>query len=63
MLLALSAMGETFRFIFFTVGIVLFILAGIMWSSNRGRLEFTALGLAAVFFPTWWDLLAAVTND
>ena len=62
-LLALSPMSNTFRFIFVTIGLLLFIFSGIAWHSNRGRLELTALGLAAVFFPMWWDLLALVVND
>ena len=63
MILAIQPMGETFRFILVTIGLVLFILAGLIWYSNRFRLEFIGFGLAAITFPTWWDLLAAVAND
>ena len=62
-LLAIEGMSNTFRFIFATIGIVLWILAGLVWYSNRWRLEFIGLGLAAFFFPAWWDLLAVVAND
>jgi hypothetical protein len=62
-MLAIEAMGNTFRFIFYTIGLLLFLMGGIAWMSNRFRIEFVGLGLAAVTFPTWWDLLATVSND
>jgi hypothetical protein len=51
MLLAISTIGATATAIFYTVGVVLFILGALPLETRGVRLHFVALGLAAVFFP------------
>jgi hypothetical protein len=58
-MLAISLMGATPRAIFYIVAVVLFILAGIGFKPVGDRVHLVGLGLAAAFFPTMWDALAA----
>jgi hypothetical protein len=58
-MLAISLMGATPTAIFYVVGVVLFILAGIGFKPVGDRVHLVGLGLAAVFFPVMWNALAA----
>jgi hypothetical protein len=58
-MLAIGFMGATTKAIFYVVGVILFILAGIGFKQGGDRVNLVALGLAVVFFPTMWDALAA----
>jgi hypothetical protein len=58
MVLAIDHMGTTVRFIFVLIGIVCFVAAGIGVKFGGERAQLVGLGLAAVFFITFWDLLA-----
>jgi hypothetical protein len=58
-MLAISLMSATPRAIFYIVAVVLFILAGIGFKPVGDRVHLVGLGLAAAFFPTMWDALAA----
>jgi hypothetical protein len=58
-MLAINLMGTTPTAIFYVVGVVLFILAGIGFKPVGDRVHLVGLGLAAVFFPIMWNALAA----
>jgi hypothetical protein len=51
-------MNNTWSFIFIAIGIVLFLAGGIGLKPGGERVQLIGLGLAAVYFPTFWDLLA-----
>jgi len=57
-MLAISIMGATPTAIFYIVAVVLFILAGIGFKPAGDRVHL-GLGLAAAFFVTMWNALAA----
>jgi hypothetical protein len=59
-MLALSAMGNTWQFIFVLIGIVCFVAAAVGVKFGGERAALIGLGLAAVFFPAFWDRLAAL---
>ena len=58
-MLAISAMSPTAQSIFYVVGVLLFIGAGIGFKPAGDRVHLVALGLAAVFFVVMWNTLAA----
>ncbi len=58
MVLAISPMGNTAQFIFYTIGILLLISAAVGLKFVGERAALIGLGLAAIFFITWWGLLA-----
>lgn len=58
MILAISPMGNTVQFIFFTIAILLFISAAIGLKFVGERAALIGLGLAFVFFISWWTTLA-----
>ena len=58
-MLAISTMSPTATAIFYIVGVVLFIAAGIGFKPAGDRVHLVGLGLAAVFFVAMWDALAA----
>lgn len=60
MILGISPMGNTVQFIFYGVGIALFVLATIGQTIMGAKWALGWLGLAAVFFPVFWDRLAAL---
>jgi hypothetical protein len=57
-MLAIEAMGDTVRLVFYAVALVLFVLAGIGFKPVGDRVHFVGLGLGAFTFPVFWDLLA-----
>ena len=57
-MLAISIMGAWPTAIFYIVGVVLFILAGIGFKPAGDRVHLVGLGLAAVFFVVAWNALA-----
>jgi hypothetical protein len=58
-MLAINVMGTTPTAIFYVVGVILFILSGIGFKPVGDRVHLVGLGLAAAFFPTMWNALAA----
>lgn len=58
-MLAINTMGATATAIFYFVGVVLFILAGIGFKVAGDRVHLVGLGLAAVFFVSLWNAVAA----
>ena len=58
-MLAISTMSPTPSAIVYIVGVVLFAAAGIGFKPAGDRVHLLALGLAAVFFVTMWNALAA----
>jgi len=58
-MLAISTMGATPQAIFYVVGVILFVLAGVGLKPAGDRVHLLALGLAAVFFVVAWNALAA----
>ena len=58
-MLAISTMGATPQAIFYVIGVLLFIGAGIGFKPAGDRVHLLALGLAAVFFVVAWNALAA----
>jgi len=54
-MLAISHMGTTPTAIFYTIGVVLFILAGVGVKPAGDRVQLTGFGLAAVFFVIAWN--------
>ncbi len=57
---AIELMGHTWRFVFFAIGVVLFLLSGIGFKPVGDRVHLVGLGLAAITFPTFWDLLSTL---
>jgi len=57
-MLAISQMSATVQSIFYIVGVVLFIAAGIGFKPAGDRVHLVGLGLAAVFFVVMWNTLA-----
>jgi hypothetical protein len=57
-MLAISQMSATVQSIFYIVGVVLFIAAGIGFKPAGDRVHLVGLGLAAVFFVLMWNTLA-----
>ena len=57
-MLALGIMGRTPQAIFFTIGLVLFILAGIGFKPAGDRVHLVGLGLAAWIFVVAWNAWA-----
>jgi hypothetical protein len=55
---AISTMSATPQAIFYIVGLVLFVLAGIGFKPAGDRVHLVGLGLAAVTFVTAWNALA-----
>jgi hypothetical protein len=51
-------MSATVQSIFYIVGVVLFIAAGIGFKPAGDRVHLVGLGLAAVFFVVMWNTLA-----
>lgn len=60
MVLGISQMGNTAQFIFTTIGLLLFIGAGVGLKVAGERAALVGLGLAALAFVTWWNLLAVL---
>jgi hypothetical protein len=60
MVLGIGQMGTTVTFIFYTIGILLLIAAGVGLKFVGERAALLGLGLAAITFVTWWNLLAAL---
>jgi hypothetical protein len=58
-MLAINTMGTTPTAIFYVVAVVLFVLAGIGFKPAGDRVHLVGLGLAAAFFVTMWNALAA----
>jgi hypothetical protein len=58
-MLAIEPMGTTVTFIFYAVGIALWVMAGLGLKPSE-RMELVGFGLAAFFFPTFWSQLAAL---
>ena len=57
-MLAISTMSTTVQSIFYVVGVLLFIAAGIGFKPAGDRVHLVGLGLAAVFFVLMWNTLA-----
>ena len=57
-MLAISQMGTTPTAIFYVVGFVLLIAAGIGFKPAGDRVHLLSLGLAAVVFVLMWNALA-----
>ena len=57
---AIGQMSNSVAFIFYAVGIVCFALAAIGIALHEKLTNLVALGLFAVFFPVFWDHLAAL---
>jgi hypothetical protein len=57
-MLAIGVMSATAQAIFFTVGLVLFILGGIGYKLPNDRIHLVALGLAAWIFVVAWNAWA-----
>jgi hypothetical protein len=60
MVLAIGQMGTTPSFIFVTIGLLFLISAAVGLKFVGERAALIGLGLAAIFFITWWNLLAAL---
>ncbi len=60
MVLAIGQMGTTPAFIFVPIGLLLLISAAVGLKFVGERAALIGLGLAAIFFITWWNLLAAL---
>ena len=58
-MLAISTMSATAQSIFYVVGFLLFIGAGVGFKPAGDRVHLLALGLAAVTFVVLWNTLAA----
>jgi hypothetical protein len=58
MVLAISPMGNTAQFIFYTIGILLLISAAVGLKFVGERAALIGLGLAVIFFIPWWTTLA-----
>lgn len=58
-MLAISTMGATPTAIFFIVGFLLFLAAGIGIKPAGDRVHLVGLGLAAYIFVLAWNALAA----
>lgn len=59
-MLAIGTMGATPTAIFYIVGLVLFVIAGLGMKVGKEGLNLLGLGLAAITVPIAWDALAAV---
>ena len=59
-MLAISEMGTTPTFIFYLIGILAFAMAAVGVALHEKVSNLVALGLFAVFFPTFWNSLAAL---
>lgn len=59
-MLAINPMSNDVQFIFYAIGIVAFALATIGIVLHAKLTNLVALGLFAVFFPIFWDHLAAL---
>jgi len=57
-MLAISQMSATPQAIFFTIGVVLLVLAGIGVKPAGDRVHLVGLGLAAIFFVAAWNAWA-----
>ena len=57
-MLAISVMSPTAQAIFFTVGLVAFVLGGIGYKLPNDRIHLVALGLAAWIFVGAWNAWA-----
>ncbi|HEY6317086.1 MAG TPA: hypothetical protein VI462_04265 [Acidimicrobiia bacterium] len=57
-MLAISTMSPTASSIFYVVGVLLFLAAGVGFKPAGDRVHLLALGLAAVFFVVMWNQLA-----
>jgi hypothetical protein len=57
-MLAIGIMGATATAIFYFIGVVLFILAGIGFKPAGDRVHLVGFGLAAVFFVSLWNAVA-----
>jgi hypothetical protein len=57
-MLAIGLMSATAQAIFFTVGLVLFVLGGIGYKPPGDRLHLMSLGLAAWIFVLAWNAWA-----
>jgi hypothetical protein len=57
-MLAIGVMSATAQAIFFTVGLVLFVLGGIGYKLSNDRIHLVALGLAAWIFVAAWNAWA-----
>ena len=51
-------MGHTWQFVFYAIALVLFVLSGIGFKPVGDRVHLLGLGLAAITFPQFWDLLS-----
>ena len=60
MVLAISQMSNTVQFIFVTIGVLLFVSAAVGLKFVGERAALVGLGLAVIFFVTWWNLLAVL---
>ena len=58
-MLALDTMGATAQAIFYIVGVVLLVLHGIGIKFGGEGIRLGALGLAAIFFVSAWNAVAA----
>jgi hypothetical protein len=59
-MVGIDPMGNDVQFIFYAIGIVAFALATIGIALHEKLTNLVALGLLAVFFPTFWDSLAGL---
>ena len=57
-MLGISVMGATPTAIFYVVGVVLFVLAGLGQALFGEKLNLVGFGLAAVFFVSAWNAVA-----
>jgi len=57
-MLAIGLMSNTWQFIFYAIAIVLFIAGGVGLKPGGERVQLVGLGLAAAFFPEFWNRMA-----
>ena len=59
-MVGIEPMGNEVQFVFVAIGIAAFALATIGIALHEKLTNLVALGLFAVFFPTFWELLASL---
>ena len=60
MLVAVDVMGNTWKFIFYAIAVLMFIGSGIGFKPVGDRVHLLGLGLAAFTFPIFWDYMSTL---